>query len=341
MLEDIYPRLLCDIIPDDLTLNDLDIRRVIDIHNSGSEANSAYGKLIKSIYNANAGSNIGLKLGQFLLPSKLCDFSRVLVTAENLRAALSLIERLYYVQGACYHLFISHLRGKVYISLIFPYKTPLPETQRRFCAETAFSYLINGIRESVAPQFKPSRVTFDFPRPQYSDQYSELFGESLTFEQHLSSIEFEDHYLYKKHSAYNPTLHHMYLKRYLDFARQNERTASFEHKVFSYMLQHHPDTMNSKKLADKLNISVRGLQKRLSKSQQSFSSIANVCRRELAKAYLVQEQQDLDYTAEQLGFQTSSGFRRFFKTEFNKTPAEYLAHCQSIEAHHAETQPEA
>ena len=324
MLEDIYPRLLCELIPRDLSLSDLDIKRVIDNHNSGLYANSAYGQLIKSVYRENPQSRLGLQLGQYLLPSKLCDFSRVLVTSENLREALSLVERLYYVQGACYHPFVSHMRGKVHISLIFPYKNRISASQRRFCAETAFSFLINGIRETIAPNFTPSRVLFDFSAPDYQEQYSPLMGDKLLFNQQLNMIEFEDAYLFKRHAAYNPTLHHMYLNKFLDFARNNERAASFEYKAISYLLLHHPDTMNSKKLATKLNISVRGLQKRLSKSEQSFSGIANLCRRELAKVYLVQEQQNLDYTAEQLGFQTSSGFRRFFKSEFDTTPAEFV-----------------
>jgi len=77
-------------------------------------------------------------------------------------------------------------------------------------------------------------------------------------------------------------------------------------------------------LASRLNISVRGLQKRLSKTGQSFSGISNQCRRELAKTYLIQQQQSVDYTAEQLGFQTNSGFRRFFKTEFNTSPSDFI-----------------
>ncbi|TNC82609.1 MAG: hypothetical protein C9356_01670 [Oleiphilus sp.] len=327
MLEDIYPRLMCEIIPRGLT--DIDAQRVIDTHNEGREANAAYGKLLKSVYKANPGADIGLKLGQFLLPSKLCDFSRVLMTSENLQTALSLVERLYYVQGACYHPFTSRKGSKVYISLLFPCKTQLPEVQRRFCAETAFSYLVNGIRESVATDFRPTKVLFDFPAPAYQNEYTPLFGDSLSFNQNLNMIEFEDHYMSGKLSAYNTTLHQMYLKRYLDFARHHERNSSFEYKAISYLLLHHPETMSSENLAARLNISVRGLQKRLSKSGQSFSGIANLCRRELTKVYLIQQQQNLDYTAERLGFQSNSGFRRFFKAEFNATPAEYLEHCQN------------
>lgn len=326
MLDDIYLRLLYELAPSELTLSNLDIQRTLTSHNEGLHSNRGYGNLIKSIYQANPQSNIGVKLGQFLLPSQLCNFSRVLVTSETLMSALSILERLYYMQGACYHPFVSYANGKVSLALIFPYKHNPSEQQRRFCAETAFAYLINGIRENIAPTFRPSKVILDYPKPEYAEQYERLLGNNISFGNALNILEFDDHYLYKKHATHSPTLHQMYLNKCLDGVNTHDRQTSFEHKAISCLLRHHPDTLNSKKLAAKLNISVRGLQKRLSKNGNSFSSIANDCRRELAKVYLIQEQQSLDYTAEQLGFQTNSGFRRFFKSEFSETPAEFLEH---------------
>ena len=326
MLEDIYPRLLSEVLPSEINLSTFDIRRMLEAHQSGEDFNRSYGQFVKSIYLNNPESNVGLHLGKYLLPSKLCDFSRVLVTARTGREVLSLVERMYYIQGACYHPFVSYRNGRVRISLVYPYRSNPPEAQRRFCAETAFSYLINGIRETIAPDFKANFIHFDFPEPGYIEEYAGIFGDPLQFNQSLSMIEFEDHYLNIPLTTHNPTLHHMYLNKYMDFARDCERYASFEYKAISYLMLHHPEALNSQNLASRLNISVRGLQKRLSKSGKSFSCIANRCRKELAKVYLVQEQQSIDFTAEQLGFQTSSGFRRFFKAEFDTTPAEYLAH---------------
>jgi len=326
MLDDIYLRLLYELAPSELALSNIDIQRLLESHNEGIKSNTDYGQLAKSIYLANPQSNIGLKLGHFLMPSQLCDFSRVLVTSENLMQALTLFERLYYVQGACYHPFTSRANSMARLALIFPYKHNPSVQHRRFCVETAFSYLVNGLRESIAPDFLPNKVFFDFPKPEYAEQYTTLFGDNVSFDQALNMIEFDEQYLYIEHRTHNPTLHQIYLNKCSDTINSNNRQTNFEHKAVSCLLRHHPESLNSKKLAEKLNISVRGLQKRLSKNGLSFSSIANDCRRELAKIYLVQEQQSLDYTAEQLGFQTCSGFRRFFKSEFSKTPAEFLEH---------------
>ena len=324
MLKDIYPRLLSEVIPDELSLNSLDLKRLISEHNASEQSNTAYGQLLKSIYHSAPDSNIGLHFGNYLVPSKLCDFSRVLTTAPNLRTAFELAERTYYLQGACYHPVVSFQNGKASVALIFPYKNNLSESQRRFCAETAFSFLINGIRESISSDFKPLKVTFDYASPDYAEEYKSTFGDAVFFEQALNLIEIDEQYLYQTTIGHNSTMHNMYLNKHLDAVRSNDRHHNFEYKAISYLLLHHPDTLNSKNLAARLNISVRGLQKRLSKTGQSFSGISNQCRRELAKTYLIQQQQSVDYTAEQLGFQTNSGFRRFFKTEFNTSPSDFI-----------------
>ena len=87
---------------------------------------------------------------------------------------------------------------------------------------------------------------------------------------------------------------------------------------------HHPHSFNCDTISRILNISPRGLQKKLSKLGTSFSALSSLARIELAKVYLVQQEATLEQTAERLGFQTVSGFRRFFKAEFGITTAEFM-----------------
>ena len=324
MLDDIYPRLLLEILPEELKLNSLDIQRLISKHNADYDSNAVYGELIKSIYAAQPNSNIGIQYGQLLSPSNLCDFSRILITSQNLRSAFEIVEKTFFIHGASYYPFISNRKGVTSVSFTFPFKSHVPASQKRFCAEATFSYLINAIQESIDPNFKPLRVYFNYDKPNYSKEYHATFGDNIEFNAPLCLLEFDEKYLYPTFKSYNLALHKMYLNKCLDGSSLTDRQHSFEYKAACFLLQHHPESFNSKKLAAMLNISVRGLQKKLNKQELSFSHIANLARRELAKIYLIQKQQSIDYTAEQLGFQTSSGFRRYFKTEFEMNPAEYL-----------------
>ncbi len=325
MLDDIYLRLFLEIMPNDLKMNSLDVRRLIEQHNEGHHSHSLYGELIKHVYEQDPESTIGLKYGQFLWPSTLCDFSRTLMTADNLGTSIKLIEQYHYILGTSYYPRITRKKGKVSIAITFPYKKKLSIHQRRFCTESLFSYMANTLKETIDQDAAPSLVCFDSPAPSYQKDYKKVFGERLLFNMPLNTMEIDESLLKTPFKTANPTLHHMYLNKCLDHWRSSERLQEFEYRVITYLMLHHPESFVSQNLANKLNISVRGLQKRLNKHGGSFSNLANLARRELAKVYLFQDNQTIDFTAEQLGFQTTSGFRRFFKTEFDQTPAEYIS----------------
>ena len=197
MLDDIYPRLLLEIIPDDLKLNSLGIQRLIAEHNSGSNANSVYGQLIKSIYADDPHSNIGMQFGKYLLPSSLCDYSRVLVSSPNLKTALEVLGRHNFIHGASYYPYISTRNGTASVSMTFPFKNNVPEAQKRYCSEAAFSYLVNTLRETISTDFKPKRVSFAFCQPTYANEYRPFFGDKVTFNAPLSLFEFDEQLLYE------------------------------------------------------------------------------------------------------------------------------------------------
>ncbi len=332
MLDDIYLRLFLAVIPDDVKLHSLDIRQLIERNASGLEGNKYYGQLINLVYLQNKRSDIGLKFGQHLRPSTLCDFSRMLMTANTLDQALQLIARLHYIHCASYFPHIYRHKGKCSIALTYPYKKNIPACQRRFCAEAVFSYALNAVQDCIGSDSSPTTLKFDFEAPDYYEQYSAHFGLRCEFNHPLSIIEFDESILQKPLITASPTLHQMYQNKCFDNWRTSEKLQDFEYRVISYIMLHHPESFNSQQLASKLNISTRGLQKRLSKYGGSFSHLATLARRELTKVYLTQEHQSVDFTAEQLGFQTIAGFRRFFKSEFNQTPSAFLEQKRTTSA---------
>lgn len=328
MLDEIYLRLLLELVPSSLKLTGLDVRRLIEQFNDSSHSRRAYGELIKHIYLDTNDSDIGLNFGEHLHPATLCDLSRALMTSQNVQAALTLLEKYHFIHGASYYPIIYKQPGTFSIALTFPYKNKVPLHQRRFCAEAVFSYVYNSLKETVCASLAPLSICLDYPKPVYAKSYSNRFNCQASFDCPLSIITFEDQLLHRELSTHNPTLHHLYLNKSLDIWQKSERLQDFEYRTISQIMRDHPSSFNSQKLASKLNISVRGLQKRLNKNGQSFSQLSNVARRELSKVYLYQMNQNIEFTAEQLGFQTASGFRRFFKTEFAQTPIEFIeTHC--------------
>ena len=327
MLDEIYLRLLLELLPANLKLSSWDINRMLEQGRDSDHASRVYADLIHQLYRHEPNSNIGLRFGQHLHPATLCDFSRALMTSPNFKTVLSLIERYHYLHGASYYPSIAIDAEQISIALTYPYKERVSMTQRRFCAEGVFSYVVNALRETVDQQLQPKAIYFDFAQPDYFREYEAHFDCEIVFGQPLAMLVMNTQFIERDLSTSNATLHPLYLNKCLDHWRRSARQCDFQYRVMIELMQQHPHSFSSQTLADQLNISVRGLQKRLSKHQQSFSQLTARARRELVKVYLYQHGASVEVTAEKLGFQTSSGFRRFFRSEFDMTPAEFSQLC--------------
>lgn len=326
MLDEIYLRLLNELAPNNLRLKELDTQRIF----SSEDSKSAYRQLLRSIYDQDEGSNIGLEYGRYLKPHALCDFSRTLMTAKDFKASLHLIDTLHYMQGASYCLSTNHSNEHTSISVCYPYKNRISSRQKRFCCEAVFSYILNLARDSMGQDVNPCALYLDAPKPEYSAEYEAIFKCPIIYDSPLAMIAFDTNLLDRPLSTSNDTLHQLYLSKCCEQVRRAEKQWSITYRVVTQLIRNHPTTFSSSELACKLNISVRGLQKRLSKEERSFSELSALARRELVKVYLLQKHTPIEAVCENLGFQTVSGFRRFVKSEFHQTLAEFLDSHTSI-----------
>ena len=326
MIDEIYPRLFLEVIPDEIKKRCPDFQLLMKGKEAEGEISPIFGKLIHAVYKQNPNSDIGLQYGRHLWPQTLCDYTRVMMTSEDVGSVLNLTERTHPTHGASYYPFMLNKNKVFSLALTFPYKAQVSPTQRRFCIEAVFSFTANGIKSTTQLDFKPLRASFDFPEPSYASEYQAIFGDNIRFDAPLNMIEFDEQYLLERLSTRNPTLHQVYLKKSkLDRQGNTEAKNSFEQNAIAYMMEHCPESFSCQNLARQMNLSVRGLQQKLKQQGVTFSEICNLTRRELTKIYLIQEKQTIDWTTDKLGFESRSGFSRFFKKEFKSTPSDFLA----------------
>lgn len=327
MFDEIYLRLLANVMPKEIRPSKLDFDRLLTEFHAGALRRSAYGLLIQQSYQHDPDSSIGLHFGKHLHPATLCDLSRALLTSANTRQLLRLISEYHFTHGATYFPSILMNDDHWSVALTYPFEEKTHRNKRRFCAEAAFYYFINTFNELLSTPVKPIAVYLDYPKPAYADDYA-VWGCPVYFDHPLAMIRFSNDFLEQPFHTSSPILHRIYINKCIDCWRKSDRVQNLEHRAINLMMQEHPHNFQSETLANRLNISVRGLQKRLNKQGESFSQLTHYTRRELSKIYLFQKQDNLEDTAEKLGFQSASGYRRFFKQEFKQTPAEYLNHLR-------------
>jgi len=324
MIDVIYPRLFLELMPNEIRQSIPELKSWHPGTDNDETLCSSYGKLIGRVYRHNPHSNIGLEFGKLLQPQTLCDVSQVVASSNDIDSAFRFIEQAFHIHSASYYPTVLRDRGIFSLALIFPFKARVSNFQRRFCVETVFSYAMNMLLTTADPKFRPSRISFDFPKPTYANEYRRIFGDNIRFDAPLNLIEFDELDLKKKISTGNPTLNNMYVKKSVADWRSKRPQTNFEQEAITCMLQNHPESFSCQTLASLMNLSVRGLQKKLKKHEVTFSQIANRTKKELAKIYLIQEKQSLDWTADKLGFQSRSGFNCFFKSEFKDTPVNFI-----------------
>ena len=76
-------------------------------------------------------------------------------------------------------------------------------------------------------------------------------------------------------------------------------------------------------VASRLGMNRRTLHRQLARDGQSFSAILNAVRVDLARRYIEDRTLSLGEVAHLLGFSELSGFSRWFRTEFGRSPMSF------------------
>jgi len=323
MFSDIYTRLLRNIIAQNTRLSGLDNKQNAFIGcPKGLSSTGEFSYLIQKAYVDNPNSDIGITFGKQITPAHACDFSRMVTTAPTVERFIRILISQYHRLGLKpYPIFFVDQKSAC-IALTYPYSSKLlaDNTQcgkrrfNRFCSETFYAYIINVIRDLVDSAFSPTYMALDYPDPGYSEKYKYYFCAPIEFEAGLSLLKFDRSVLAQPLKNSNEQLHQVYLDKFLENWQAGEkRNQSYRYRAVTEMMLHAPNCFQIGNLAERLSISVRGLQKRLKNENSSFSELTLQVRRELLKTCLVRSDMSLEASADLLGFQTLSSFKRFFR----------------------------
>lgn len=323
MFSDIYFRLLLEVMGKDPTIKSIPSLKSDDVKHSEFIAVRNFHYLIKSIYEQCPDSRIGLEFGQQVKPVNACDFSRLVATSKNVITALSTLVKFYPRLNLKPFPLLYKDTQHISIALCFPYEKPIGIAHKRFCSEAFYSFCFNMLSDLVDEPIKPLKLCFDFPRPSYAAQYQALFNCEIEFDAPLSMVVFDRNIEFLPLSSWNECLHDVYLTKAHELWQQIKRLQGFRYRTLSQLMRDFPASFNGQHLANALNISPRGLQKRLSAQGSSYSLMCQLVRRELLKVCLYQRHYPLEDAARCLGFNSQASFRKFFKTHFGDYPKAY------------------
>lgn len=175
------------------------------------------------------------------------------------------------------------------------------------------------------PGFRPSWVSLSTEtRAGDMPELEKLLGCRVTPRSPRNSVAFPVHVLDKPVPSANRLLYSL-LGGYLEQVR-NTQSKSIADRVESYIRGALPSgNCSIERCAEKIGMSVRTLQARLTAEGRRFSELVEALRENLAKSLLAQGALSLDEIADRLGYGEQTSFGRAFKRWTGMTPQHFRA----------------
>jgi AraC-like DNA-binding protein len=261
-----------------------------------------------------------MKSGSFAM---LC---RTVVHCDSLRQALDQALRFF-------RLLLDDIAADLAIqesvAMITLHTRPVNSAQRIFAHETLL-ILIHGVACWLVGRRIPiTAACFAYPEPAHSAEYRVMYSTQLQFSQPHTRISFDAAYL-----DLPVVQDEKSVKEFLRVAPQNilvkyKNANSLAAKIRRRLRQLLPgELLDFETLAAELNTTPITLRRRLQEEGESYQSIKDQLRRDLAITYLSHTERSVRDIALELGFAEPSAFHRAFKKWTGTAPGEYRRSLQ-------------
>lgn len=255
--------------------------------------------------------HIGLTMGQTLRISDLGALGYATLAAPNIGHGLQLL--------ATYADVLAHANtirldvGKDVF--VFSYRlVDRHITLHQQDVELALCLIAKTVRDLSERRLNPTRVEFERPRPDYHQKLQTHFGCEVRYERGGNRLQYPCTVLKVPTKSAEPSLLHaleFYLADRLILRSQgDDLLGKVNHLIATSLSEGMPEI---DKIASRLGLSRRTLQRRLSDSGEVFSDMVDSVRRDIATEYVQHSDHSLTDIALMLGYGELSSFSRAFR----------------------------
>ncbi|WP_299726011.1 AraC family transcriptional regulator [uncultured Endozoicomonas sp.] len=188
------------------------------------------------------------------------------------------------------------------------------------------SWLIFSQWLTDLPDKKPESVLFEYPQPddRLIQTYREIFGDNLTFNAGKNALLFSEDVLDIPLRQPDPILLNTLEQQASTFVAELQQDKPIVVQTRELLRSLMEDGIpRREKVAEKLNITERTLQRRLQEAGAGYQQLLDDLRQETAIEWLASTELPSGEIAEKLGFSEVRSFHRKFKSWTDLTPGEY------------------
>lgn len=270
---------------------------------------------------------LGLHFGMTQHASVHGALGLAIISSSNVREALKMASRFIKTRLRQASLeIINH--DDMTFSLIFHLSMPVDELYL-FLIEQAFSSFIY-ITKFLVGDFEYS-VKFNYPEPDYSDEYRKIFKNKIVFNADLNQIQLPVHLLQRSIAIGDSAIVKIAEKQCENQMGLIDDNSNLELQIRTMLMNLQGCFPNRENMARQLGLSRRTLTRRLQALGTTFQDILNSVRHELAVHYLKTTRWSIEEITYMLGYESASNFGRAFKRWTGKAPGEYRNGLKDLE----------
>lgn len=265
--------------------------------------------------------HFGLWFGEQFVPEGLGLFGFHAITSPDLRSALN---------GMLQHFPVFQRNSRLSLSTrdgICRLEYRLLDgdiVDRRQDAELTIGMLNNVLRRGLGEHWSPLAVHFQHPALVDGNPHRQAFNCDVRFQQASNLILFRESCLDRPMPDANPMLNNITLGSLMELAGKAQAVESTSQRAKSEIIELLPSGEASlERVADRLHLSQRTLQRLLATESYSFKNLLDEVREELAVCYLTYERLSISEVAYRLGYSEVSAFTRAFMRWKAMSPSDW------------------
>jgi AraC-like DNA-binding protein len=265
--------------------------------------------------------DFGVRLAELRQFSNLGPLSLVLREEPDVRSALELLIRYEHTFNEAMRLRMTERNELAALSVAFDLGE---EMSCRQSLELAVGVVHGILREFLGPQWHPMSVCFSHGPPADGTVHERLFGVTPQFDHPFTGVVLYSADLSASNRMSDPNLR-AYAQQFLQSlaAPRDMATLDRVRELIKLLL---PAGMCSQSLiARELQCDRRTLQRHLAVHGETFTTLLDAVRVELAEQYLLTGRYSLSDISQLLGFSAPSGFSRWFRIRYGITASEWRA----------------
>ena len=280
--------------------------------------------LIRQLNQRLGDENLGMHVGELISLKATTQVDGIMLNSQTLEDSLN--NAINYSKLISDALDCSlHLGDSTY-SIVYeenPNWSVYPENIKKQILDLALLSNVKSLAAYTNHVYYPTHIHFTYSKPKHINEYYRLFNCSLTFNRPRTEIFYDRHILKRQGTNLRNGLLESLKEKVANEIDDLKIEDRIIYKLKLNILEKKPERLTIQEAAEKVNTSVRSLQRKLATLDTSFKSVELELTIRLAKTYLEERQKSVEEIGYLLGFSESSAFIRFFKLYTGKTPKTY------------------